>query len=104
MDPHGLSNHWGYPPPSEWYYPDTSWSDQGGEDYGFGFQYQPPYYGEQSEPWAYQQQPPYQEEFLPQPEGPSELELAMTAFTGHSAEPCYTPPPDPNYELKDFMA
>ncbi|CAL1355581.1 unnamed protein product [Linum trigynum] len=24
----------------------------------------------------------------------------MAAFTGHSAEPCYTPQPDPNYELR----
>ncbi|CAL1401580.1 unnamed protein product [Linum trigynum] len=42
MDPHGFFNHWGYPPPPEWYYPDTSWSNQAGEGYGFGFQYQPP--------------------------------------------------------------
>ncbi|CAL1408014.1 unnamed protein product [Linum trigynum] len=103
MDPHGFSNHWGYPPPSEWYYPETPWSNQGGEDYGFGFQYQPPYYGEQSDPWAYQEQPHYQEDFLPQPEGPSEPELPMAAFTGHSAEPCYTPQPDPNYELRLLM-
>ncbi|CAL1402915.1 unnamed protein product [Linum trigynum] len=103
MDPHGFSNHWGYPPPSEWYFPKTPWSNQGGEDYGFGFQYQPPYYGEQSDPWAYQEQPPYREEFLPQPEGPLELELPMAAFTGHSAEPCYTPQPDPNYELSLLM-
>ncbi|CAL1387378.1 unnamed protein product [Linum trigynum] len=100
MDPHGFSNNWGYPPPPEWYYPETPWSNQGGEDYGFGFQYQPPYYGEQPDPWAYQEQPHYQEEFLPQPEGPSALELPMAAFTGHSAEPCYTPQPDPNYELR----
>ncbi|CAL1360325.1 unnamed protein product [Linum trigynum] len=103
MDPHGFSNHWGYPPPSEWYYPKTPWSNQGGEDYGFGFQHQPSYYGEQPDPWAYQEQPPYQEEFLPQPEGPSELELPMVAFTGHSVEPCYTPQPDPNYELRLLM-
>ncbi|CAL1382925.1 unnamed protein product [Linum trigynum] len=103
MDPHGFSNHWGYPPPSEWYYPETPWSNQGGEDYGFGFQYQPPYYGEQSDPWAYQEQPLYQEDFLPQPEGPSVLELPMAAFTGHYAEPCYTPQPDPNYELRLLM-
>ncbi|CAL1387928.1 unnamed protein product [Linum trigynum] len=100
MDPHGFSNHWGYPPPSGWYYPETPWSNQGGEDYGFGFQYQPPFYGEQPDPWAYQEQSPYQEEFLPQQEGPSNLELPMAAFTGHSAEPCYTPQPDPNYELR----
>ncbi|CAL1370249.1 unnamed protein product [Linum trigynum] len=103
MDPHGFSNHWGYPPPPEWYYPETPWSNQGGEDYGFGFQYQPLYYGEQPDPWAYQEQPHYQEEFLPQPEGPSALELPMAAFTGHSAEPCYTPQPDPNYELRLLM-
>ncbi|CAL1383926.1 unnamed protein product [Linum trigynum] len=103
MDPHGFSNHWGYPPPSEWYYPETRWSNQGGEDYGSGFQYQPPFYGEQSDPWTYQEQPPYREEFLPQPEGPLELELPMAAFTGHSAEPCYTPQPDPNYELRLLM-
>ncbi|CAL1359629.1 unnamed protein product [Linum trigynum] len=90
MDPHGFSNHWGYPPPPDWYYPETSWSNQGGEDYGLGFQYQPPYYEEQS---------PYQEEFLPQPEGPSDLDFD-TAFTGHPAEPCYTPQPDPNYHLR----
>ncbi|CAL1388818.1 unnamed protein product [Linum trigynum] len=100
MDPHGFSNQWGYPPPSGWYYPETPWSNQGGEDYGFGFQYQPPFYGEQPDPWAYQEQSPYQEEFLPQQEGPSDLELPMAAFTGHSAEPCYTPQPDPNYELR----
>ncbi|CAL1414715.1 unnamed protein product [Linum trigynum] len=100
MDPHGFSNHWGYPPPSGWYYPETPYSNQGGEDYGFGFQYQPPYYGEQPDPWTYQEQSPYQEEFLPQQEGPSDLELPMAAFTGHSAEPCYTPQPDPNYELR----
>ncbi|CAL1361355.1 unnamed protein product [Linum trigynum] len=100
MDPHGFSNNWGYPPPPEWYYPETPWSNQGGEDYGFGFQYQPPYYGEQPDPWAYQEQPHYQEEFFPQPEGPLELELPMAAFTGHSAEPCYTPHPDPHYELR----
>ncbi|CAL1378749.1 unnamed protein product [Linum trigynum] len=100
MDPHGFSNHWGYPPPSEWYYPETPYSNQGGEDYGFGFQYQPPYYVEQSDPWAYQEQPHYREEFLPKPEGPSELELPMAAFTGHSAELCYTPQPDPNYHLR----
>ncbi|CAL1380986.1 unnamed protein product [Linum trigynum] len=100
MDPNGFSNHWGYPPPSGWYYPETPWSNQGGEDYGFGFQYQPPFYGEQPDPWAYQEQSPYQEEFLPQQEGPSDLELPMAAFTGHSAEPCYTPQPDPNYELR----
>ncbi|CAL1355012.1 unnamed protein product [Linum trigynum] len=99
MDLHGFSNDWGYPPPSEWYYPETPWSNEGGEDYGFGFQYQPPYYGEQPDPWAYQEQPHYQEEFLPKPEGPSALELPMAAFTGHSAEPCYTPQSDPNYEL-----
>ncbi|CAL1355011.1 unnamed protein product [Linum trigynum] len=99
MDPNGFSNQWGYPPPSEWYYSETSWSNQGGEDYGFGFQYQPPYYGEQSDPWAYQEQPPYQEEFLPQPEGPSDLDSA-TALKGHPAEPCYTPQPDPNYHLR----
>ncbi|CAL1388454.1 unnamed protein product [Linum trigynum] len=99
MDPHGFSNNWGYPPPPEWYYPETPWSNQGGEDYGFGFQYQPPYYGEQPDPWAYQEKPHYQEEFLPQPQGPSTLELPMAAFTGHSAKPCYTPQPDPNYEL-----
>ncbi|CAL1388984.1 unnamed protein product [Linum trigynum] len=103
MDPHGFSNNWGYPPPPEWYYPETPWSNQGGEDYGFRFQYQPPYYGEQPDPWAYQEQPHYQEEFLPQPEGPSALELPMAAFTGHSAEPCYTPQPDPNYELRLLM-
>ncbi|CAL1406409.1 unnamed protein product [Linum trigynum] len=103
MDPNGFSNHWGYPPPSGWYYPETPWSNQGGEDYGFGFQYQPPYYGEQPDPWAYQEQPHYQEEFLPQPEGPLELELPMAAFTGHSAEPCYTPQPDPHYELRLLM-
>ncbi|CAL1410686.1 unnamed protein product [Linum trigynum] len=97
MDPKGLSNQWGYPPPSDWYYPETSWSNQGGEDYGFGFQYQPPYYGEQSDPWAYQEQHPYQEEFLPQPEGP------VTALTGHPTEPCYTPEPDPNYHLRLLM-
>ncbi|CAL1361790.1 unnamed protein product [Linum trigynum] len=100
MDPNGFPNQWGYPPPSEWYYPETPWSNQGGEDYGFGFQYQPPFYGEQPDPWAYQEQSPYQEEFLPQQEGPSDLELPMAAFTGHSAEPCYTPQPDPNYELR----
>ncbi|CAL1357527.1 unnamed protein product [Linum trigynum] len=103
MDPNGFSNHWGYPPPSGWYYPETPWSNQGGEDYGFGFQYQPPYYGEQPDPWAYQEQPHYQEEFLPQPEGPLELELPMAAFTGHSAEPCYTPQPDPHYDLRLLM-
>ncbi|CAL1379011.1 unnamed protein product [Linum trigynum] len=103
MDPHGFSNHWGYPPPSEWYYPETPWSNQGREDYGFGFQYQPPYYGEQPDPWAYQEQPHYQEEFLPQPEGPSTLELPMAAFMGLLAEPCYTPQPDPNYELRLLM-
>ncbi|CAL1403303.1 unnamed protein product [Linum trigynum] len=100
MDPNGFSNQWGYPPPSEWYYPATPYSNQGGEDYGFGFQYQPPFYGKQPDPWAYQEQSPYQEEFLPQQEGPSDLELPMAAFTGHSAEPCYTPQPDPNYELR----
>ncbi|CAL1387840.1 unnamed protein product [Linum trigynum] len=100
MDPNGFSNQWGYPPPSRWYYPATPYSNQGGEDYGFGFQYQPPFYGEQPDPWAYQEQSPYQEEFLPQQEGPSDLELPMAAFTGHSAEPCYTPQPDPNYELR----
>ncbi|CAL1412046.1 unnamed protein product [Linum trigynum] len=100
MDPHGFSNQWGYPPPSEWYYPETPWSNQGGEDYGFGFQYQPPFYGEQPDPWAYQEQPHYQEDFLPQPEGPSELELPMAAFTGHSAEPCYTSLEDPNKQLR----
>ncbi|CAL1395615.1 unnamed protein product [Linum trigynum] len=100
MDPNGFSNQWGYPPPSGWYYPATPYSNQGGEDYGFGFQYQPPFYGEQPDPWAYQEQSPYQEEFLPQQEGPSDLELPMAAFTGHSAEPCYTPQPDPNYELR----
>ncbi|CAL1401842.1 unnamed protein product [Linum trigynum] len=100
MDPPGFSNHWGYPPPSEWYYPETPWRNQGGEDYGFGFQYQPPYYGEQSDPWAYQEQPPYQEDFPPQPEGPLELELPMAAFTGHSAEPCYTSLEDPNKQLR----
>ncbi|CAL1361817.1 unnamed protein product [Linum trigynum] len=100
MDPNGFSNHWGYPPPSGWYYPATPYSNQGGEDYGFGFQYQPPYYGEQSDPWAYQEQPHYQEDFLPQPEGPSELELPMAAFTGHSAEPCYTSVEDPNEQLR----
>ncbi|CAL1406052.1 unnamed protein product [Linum trigynum] len=99
MDPHDFSNHWGYLPPSEWYYPETPWSNQGGEDYGFGFQYQPPYYGEQSDPWAYQEQSSYQEEFLPQQEGPSDLELATT-FTGHSAEPCYTSLEDPNKQLR----
>ncbi|CAL1377511.1 unnamed protein product [Linum trigynum] len=103
MDPHGFSNHWGYPPPSEWYYPETPWSNQGGEDYGFEFHYQPPYYGKQSDPWACQEQPHYQEEFLPQPEGLSELELPMAAFTGHSVELCYTPQPDPNYELRLLM-
>ncbi|CAL1413020.1 unnamed protein product [Linum trigynum] len=103
MDLHGFSNHLGYPPPSEWYYPDTPWSNQGGEDYGFGFQYQPPYYREESDPWAYQEQPPYQEEFLPQPEGPSELELPMAAFMGHFAESCYTPQLDPNYKLRLLM-
>ncbi|CAL1356904.1 unnamed protein product [Linum trigynum] len=103
MDPHGFSNHWGYPPPSGWYYPETPWSNQGGEDYGFGFQYQPPYYGEQPDPWAYQEQPHYQEEFLPQPEEPLELELPMAAFTGHSAEPCYTPQLDPHYDLRLLM-
>ncbi|CAL1356767.1 unnamed protein product [Linum trigynum] len=103
MDPHGFSNHWVYPPPSVWYYPETPWSNQGGEDYEFGFQYQPPYYGEQSNPWANQEQPHYQEDFLPQPEGPSELELPMAAFRGHSAEPCYTPQLDPNYELRLHM-
>ncbi|CAL1411830.1 unnamed protein product [Linum trigynum] len=100
MDPHAFSNHWWYPPPSEWYYPENPCSNQGGEDYGFGFQYQPPYYVEQSDRWAYQEQHHYQEEFLPQPEGPSELELPMAAFTGHSADPCYTQQPDPNYHLR----
>ncbi|CAL1381900.1 unnamed protein product [Linum trigynum] len=100
MDPHGFSNHWGYQPPSVWYYPETSWSNQGGEDYGFECQYQPPYYGEQPNPWEPQGQYPFQEEFLPQPEGPSELELAMEAFTGHSAEPCYTSLEDPNKQLR----
>ncbi|CAL1389699.1 unnamed protein product [Linum trigynum] len=100
MDPHGFSNQWGYPPPSEWYYPETPRSNQGGEDYGFGFQYQPPFYGEQPDPWAYQEQPHYQEDFLPQPEGPSELELSMAAFTGHSAEPCYTSLEDSNKQLR----
>ncbi|CAL1410943.1 unnamed protein product [Linum trigynum] len=100
MDPHGFSNHWGYPPPPECYYPETPWSNQGGEDYGFGFQYQPPFYGEQPDPWAYQEQSPYQEEFLPQQEGPSDLELPMAAFTGHSAEPCYTSLEDPNKQLR----
>ncbi|CAL1394782.1 unnamed protein product [Linum trigynum] len=99
MDPNGFSNQWGYPPPSEWYYPETSRSNQGGEDYGFGSQYQPPYYREQSDHWAYQEQPTYPEEFLPQLEGPLDLDLA-TAFTGHPAEPCYTPHPDPNYHLR----
>ncbi|CAL1401980.1 unnamed protein product [Linum trigynum] len=47
----------------------------------------------------YEEQSPYQEEFLPQPEGPSDLDLA-TAFTGHPAEPCYTPQPNPNYHLR----
>ncbi|CAL1369045.1 unnamed protein product [Linum trigynum] len=27
----------------------------------------------------------------------------MAAFTGHSAEPCYTPQPDPNHELRLLM-
>ncbi|CAL1381116.1 unnamed protein product [Linum trigynum] len=27
----------------------------------------------------------------------------MAAFTSHSAEPCYTPQPDPNYELRLLM-
>ncbi|CAL1388854.1 unnamed protein product [Linum trigynum] len=99
MDPHGFSNHWGYPPPFEWYYPETPWSNQGGEDYGVGFQYQPPYYEEQSDPWVFQEQSPYQEEFLPQQEGPSDLGFA-TAFTDDPAEPCYTPQPDPNYHLR----
>ncbi|CAL1360700.1 unnamed protein product [Linum trigynum] len=103
MDPNGFSNHWGYPPPSGWYYPVTPYSNQGGENYGFGFQYQPPFYGEQPDPWAYQEQPHYQEDFLPQPEGPSELELPMAAFTGHSAEPCYTSLEDPNKQLRLFV-
>ncbi|CAL1413329.1 unnamed protein product [Linum trigynum] len=88
MDPNGFSNHWGYPPPSGWYYPETPWSNQGGEDYGFGFQYQPPYYGEQPDPWAYQEQPHYQEEFLPQPEGPSALELLMEQFARDCERTC----------------
>ncbi|CAL1389512.1 unnamed protein product [Linum trigynum] len=103
MDPHGFSNHWGYPPPSGWYYPETPYSNQGGEDYGFRFQYQPSYYGEQSDLWAYQEQPHYQEDFLPQPERPSELELPMAAFTGHSAEPCYTSLEDPNKQLRPLV-
>ncbi|CAL1400728.1 unnamed protein product [Linum trigynum] len=103
MDPHGFSNHWGYPPPSKWCYPETPWSIQGGEDYGFGFQYQHPYYREQSDPWAYQEQPHYQEDFLSRPELPLELELPMVDFTGHSAEPCYTQQPDPKYELRLLM-
>ncbi|CAL1363720.1 unnamed protein product [Linum trigynum] len=109
MDPHGFSNHWGYPPPPEWYYPETPWSNQGGEDYGFGFQYQPPYYGEQPDPWAYQEQPHYQEEFLPQPEGPSELELLLEQFTRASERICSRmdhqiqalPSSDPSY-LRDM--
>ncbi|CAL1393098.1 unnamed protein product [Linum trigynum] len=100
MDPHGFSNHWGYLPPFEWYYPETSLSNQDEEDYGFGFQYQPPYYEEQPDPWTFQEQYPYQEEFLPQPEGPSELELAMAAFTGQSVEPCNNPQQDPNCQLR----
>ncbi|CAL1412098.1 unnamed protein product [Linum trigynum] len=99
MDPHGFSNHWGYPPPPEWYYPETSWSNQGGEDCGVRFQYQPSYYEEQSDPWVFQEQSHYQEAFLPQLEGPSDLDLA-TALMGHPAEPCYTPQPDPNYHLR----
>ncbi|CAL1360654.1 unnamed protein product [Linum trigynum] len=77
MDPHGFSNHWGYPPPSEWYYPETPWSNQGGEDYGFGFQYQPPSYEEQSDPWVFQEQSPYQEEFLHQPDPNYHLRLLV---------------------------
>ncbi|CAL1351991.1 unnamed protein product [Linum trigynum] len=100
MDPHGFYNHWRYQPPSVWYYPETSWSNQGGEDYGVGCQYQPPYYGEQPNPWEPQEKYPFQEEFLPQPEGPSELELAMETFAGHSAEPCYTSLEDPNKQLR----
>ncbi|CAL1405678.1 unnamed protein product [Linum trigynum] len=99
MDPNGFSNHWGYPPPSEWYYLETPWSNQGGEYYGVGFQYQPPYYEGQSDPWVFQEQSPYQEEFLLQQEGPSDLGFA-TAFTGDPAEPCYTPQPDPNYHMR----
>ncbi|CAL1381602.1 unnamed protein product [Linum trigynum] len=100
MDPRGFSKHWGYPPPPEWYYHETSWTNQGGEDYGFGFKYQTSYYGEQSDPWEPQEQSPYQEEFLPQLEGPSEQELAMAVFTGHSTEPCYTPLANPNKQLR----
>ncbi|CAL1360540.1 unnamed protein product [Linum trigynum] len=77
MDPHGFSNHWGYPPPSEWYYPESPWSNQGGEDYGFGFQYQPPFYEEQSDPWVFQEQSPYQEEFLHQPDPNYHLRLLV---------------------------
>ncbi|CAL1359675.1 unnamed protein product [Linum trigynum] len=99
MDPHGFYNRWGYPPPPEWYYPETSWRNQGGEVYGVWSQYQPPYYEEQSDPWVFQEQSHYQEEFLPQLEGPSDLDLA-TALTGHLAEPYYTPQPDPNYHLR----
>ncbi|CAL1401803.1 unnamed protein product [Linum trigynum] len=102
MDSQGFSNRWGYPPPPEWYYPETSWSNQGGKDYGVWCQYQPPYYEEQSKPWVFQEQSHYQEEFLPQLEGPSDLDLA-TALTGHPAEPCYTPQPDPNYHLRLLM-
>ncbi|CAL1412654.1 unnamed protein product [Linum trigynum] len=99
MDSQGFSNHWEYPPQPEWYYLETSWSTQGGGDYGVGFQYQPPYYDEQSDPWVFQEQSHYQEEFLPQLEGPADLDL-VTAFPGHPAEPCYTPQPDPNYHLR----
>ncbi|CAL1405954.1 unnamed protein product [Linum trigynum] len=61
--------------------------------------YQPPYYEEQSDPWIFQEHSHYQEEFLPQLEGPSDLDLA-TAFTGHSEEPCYTSLEDPNKQLR----
>ncbi|CAL1356527.1 unnamed protein product [Linum trigynum] len=59
-----------------------------------------PYYGEQPNPWEPQEQYHFEEEFLPQPEGPSELEFAMEDITGHSAEPCYTTLEDSNKQLR----
>ncbi|CAL1388924.1 unnamed protein product [Linum trigynum] len=91
---------WGYPQPPECGYSGASWSSQEGGSQGTGFYDQPPFQEEQPYHWGYEEASPYQEDFLPQPEEKSKLELAMGAFMRHSSRPCATPKLLPKSELE----
>ncbi|CAL1370378.1 unnamed protein product [Linum trigynum] len=100
MDPNCFYNMWGYPQPPKCGYPGASWSNQEGGSQGTGLYDQPPFQEEQAYHCGFQEAPPYEENFPPQVEEKSKLDLAMEAFMGRYSRPCATPQPEPKSQLE----